>query len=214
MSELYKLPKDILVGMIENLNNRQTWTNDELRKRIKEDTEELEKRQKEKKETRYFKHSHGCGSGSSSSFIKIESMDSEGGYVPKETMEKITIHLEHDWMGGKKIKSVLIGKLLPVDNIYKIAHMKFNEGNEYSVFFDVFIFPDVLDTEWGMNLPIGLYMGNGCRSTEKFQLHLTKNPSIINEYPASLHDIVKLLNGFKYENISQEEYFKELKIYF
>lgn len=206
MSELYKLPKDILVGMIENLNKRETWTNDELRNRIKADTEELEKRQKEKKETRYFKHSHGCGSGSTSSFIKIKNVD-------KDMMEKITIHLYSNWMGGKKIKTVLTGQLMQVDNVYKIAHMKVNDG-EYSVFFDVFIFPHVLETEWGMNLPIGLYAGNGCHSTENFQLHLTKSPSLINQYPKEVEDIVDILNGFKYESISQDKYIEELKLYF
>lgn len=155
---------------------------------------------------RYFRHDHECGSGYVDALIKLEPDNN------------VTIDLRYGWMGDEKLRYTLLCTFLPVSGPYHIIKVNsFDDGkteHKLDAYFDTYIFEQVLDTEWLKypmdDVPIGLYMGNGCRSTERFQLQMFNNTRIISgvNKHTKLSKVVKILNGLKYEAVSANEYQK------
>lgn len=162
------------------------------------------------KMNRYYRHAHGCGSGYVDALLKIE---------PEN---KVMIDLSYGWMGDEKLRYTLSSTLLPVSGPYHIIRVEsFNDTeseHKLDAYFDTYIFNEVLDTEWFKypmdDVPIGLYIGNGCRSTEKFQLQMFKNETVVSQIPkhTKLNKVVKILNGLKYESIDEEKYHEWLTL--
>lgn len=160
----------------------------------------------------YYKHSHGCGSGYVDSYIKISKND-QGGTV--------AVRVRYGWMGDGKLEYDLSCTLFPVSGPYNVlridrfADIKTTTEHKADTYFDMYIFDEVLETEWLKypidDIPIGLYMGNGCRSTEKFQLQLNRNKTILSEETnPSLEKIINIIDGLKYEKITEAEYLQLL----
>lgn len=226
MSRFISLPKDILIKLLEEVENRTKYTNEELVNRITLDNEELRKREENKGTHKYYRHSDGCGSGRTTSYIRIENTqnknkNNENNQIKDEQKEhgnkkKVEIYIDYNWMGSKRLKYKMIGTLFPISNHYNIIKIEsFDDGKEVQIvdaYFDTYIFNETLNTEWAAypfsDIPISLYLGNGCSSTEKFQLHLSLNTFVQNNIPKHgfLTKIIKVLNGLKYETIEEKEY--------
>lgn len=160
----------------------------------------------------YYHHSHGCGSGHVHSSIKIDSDN------------KATIKLKYGWMCDERLCYEMMCTLFHTDGPYHIIKVnEFMETTETEnkithadAYFDTYIFEKPLDTEWMKfpidDIPIGLYMGNGCHSTEKFQLQIFENREVVSDVYTVFKDdrlkkVIKILNGLKYE-LSTEEIYK------
>lgn len=162
----------------------------------------------------YYQHSHGCGSGYVDSYIKLDPDN------------KLSIRLRYGWMGDERLNYNLLCTLLPISKPYNMLRVdQFTElckdGNKEhkeDAYFDTYIFDDVLETEWLKypidDIPIGLYMGNGCRSTEKFQLQMNVNKSVVSsiDKDSPLQKIIRIIDGLKYEIITEEQYNKKVSI--
>ena len=163
----------------------------------------------------YYCHKHGCGTGSTKSYVKI---DLDG---------QVTINLRSAWMGSGRLNYDLSCTLFPIDKTYNIIKVnKFTElckdqNKVYNndTYFDTYIFDEPLDTEWDKlsleDVPIGLYMGSGCHSVETFQLSMHINNTIltnINDEDSQLYKVVNVLNGLKYELVTEEIYNKQVTL--
>jgi len=163
-----------------------------------------------KKTNMYYKHSHGCGSGRTTILSVI-----------KETNMLITY--KSQWMGSESLHFSLDCTLYPISGKYYVAKVNsFTEINkdgnklypDMHYFFDVYLFDEVLDTEWAKypieDIPISLYAGYGCHSTNKFRLLMVENKGISSGVfdVDRLVKIVNSINNTKYEQISQEDYEK------
>lgn len=160
--------------------------------------------------TTYYKHNSSCGSGYDSSYIKIEPDN------------KVTINLRWGWMGQGRTNCDLECTLYPISGPYHIIKVnKFtelfkdeNKVHNKDAYFDTYIFNEVLETEWCKypmeDIPIGLYIGNGCQSNEKFQLQLFDNKTVMCGVTKDdpLKHIVYKLNGSKYEIMKEDDYNK------
>jgi len=150
---------------------------------------------------KYYRHAHGCGSGCTKSFIKLEG-------------NTVTLVVNSDWMGGKKVHYVLEGEYLPIAEPYGIIQIKSgtnmttNELFNVNICFDAYIFNSSLPTEWGQHedkFAIDLYAGGGCYSTSTFQLQLHLNKTIINKFDG-FEKVVEFVNGLKYDVCTEDNY--------
>lgn len=147
-------------------------------------------------EDRYFYHAHGCGSGKTKCVVKW----AKNG--------KITLQFYDGWMGTDSRKWTLAGDALTVDGeTYSVLCFA-----QFGIFLDAFRFGKTSPTEWGQDLPIGLYCGNGCYHTEEFALVLVSN-RMITDLSKCTEDFQKRfpkINGMKLMAIPQSEYEKVL----
>ena len=124
----------------------------------------------------------------------------------KIDQHNVTIKLNRQWMGSlslhRNISCTLFHisgpyHVLRVDDIYGDAQ---NEPFRGQAYFDMYIFDQTYDTEWGAGLPISLYAGNSCHSTEKYRLHMVENTRIdAIEQNDEIRQVVDTLNGLKYD---------------
>lgn len=167
------------------------------------------------KMNKYYKHGHRCGSGYLDCLLKVE---------PEN---KITIYFSFGWMGDDRIKCEMSCTLLPVSGPYYIIRVDIFKENingndlehELKAYFDTYIFNEILDTEWCKypidDVPIGLYAGNGCMSTEIFQIQMFHNKTVLDNVSDNekFGKVIKLMNGLKYENIDEKTYNKWINIF-
>jgi len=138
---------------------------------------------------RYFYHARGCGSGSTKCLVKLSKTD------------EVTVQFSDDWMGREALRWTLDGKVLPVNgHVYSVYCF-----NELGIYLDAFHFETALATEWGQELPIGLYCGNGCYCTEEFQLVLVVN-RMASQFDAEFEKRFQKISGMKLQQISSREY--------
>ena len=160
--------------------------------------------------TKYFRHAHGCGSGCTKSFIKLEE-ELDNSY------KKVTIVLYSAWMGSyQKIHYIFEGEFLPIQEpfgllrIEKATNMNTNEVTNTNFCFDAYFFNNEMSTEWFQHqdkIGIDLYMGGGCYSTSMFSVQIRLNDDIINSYgDLDKESIVKLVDGLKYGVCTEDDY--------
>ncbi len=162
----------------------------------------------------YFKHTHGCGSGHTRVYIKKEE-------------NKVELLLRKDWMGSGAFYYDLVGEYLNIDGPYGVIlfrkcvyHVTDYESKtpreiiedktlDIDLAFDAYMFDKPLKTEWLQHqdkYAIGLYCGNGCQSTENFQLHLTYNSDITEPIDKCWDKLIWVLSGLKYEKTNADHF--------
>ena len=153
--------------------------------------------------SRFFRHSDGCGTYYRKCWMRIGSDN------------QVTLVVYYGCMGSKKVNLVLDGELLHISGPYHVLqtthYTDFGEKEptkvEKGVAFDVYVFDEPLLTEWLQRqdkICIGLYCGNGCHCTEKFQVHI-----VANHFIGGNDDLVKLLkpvHSVKLEACTEQDY--------
>ena len=168
---------------------------------------------------RYWEYSRGCGSGGDNVLLTITSLGN------------VELIWKSMWMGGNNKYVKCTGKyhdicgrngvtygLIIINSIVKQSITGFTVSEQEKLdinelYFDFIQFDKRMKTEWGEDIPIGLYAGGGCYSSVLFNAFLTSNNMCNVKNNIQERELYMLYDGLKLGEMPENEYTKRINLY-
>lgn len=144
-----------------------------------------------------YYHSSGAANGITASTIEIIN-------------DIVIIMLKYNWIGSEynatyklEGKYIQISKPYGIIKINKFTNIDKKISYDQEAYFDTYIFGFDVKTEWNTPcLPIKLSTYNGCHSLSKYHFQIVYNTTIVDTAGKEFKDVIKLIDGLKYEKSS------------